>query len=112
MRSSVSLGCLPNAVGAVSWITPEAVAGVILDVAFGQGWPERALNVVHPHPIAWTAMVETAADELACQKITRSRLPLVAMSEWFAKLSEAAVGADEEKLKRIVGSSLSCREYA
>jgi hypothetical protein len=102
LRSSIALGCLPDTTGVISWIPPEAVSGAILDVALGDGRPERALNVAHPRPIAWTTMVQAAADELFRLEITRDRLRVVPMSEWSAKLADAAVGADEERLKRIV----------
>jgi thioester reductase-like protein len=102
IRSSVELGCLPEAMGVMSWIAPEAVSGAILDVAFGEEQPERALNVVHPRPITWSTMIEAAADELVHQQITGDRLPVVTMSDWYTKLAEAAVDADEGQIKRIV----------
>jgi hypothetical protein len=110
LRSSVALGCLPDAAGVITWITPEAVGGAILDVALGDGSPELALNVVHPRPIAWTVMIEAAADELVRREVTRDRLPRVPMSEWYAKLADAAVGAGAEQLERIVRPSPSRRE--
>jgi hypothetical protein len=102
VRSSVALGCLPDAQGVMSWISPEAVSGTILDVALGADTPERALNVVHPRPIAWSSMMGAVADELVRHEITEDRLPLVETREWFAKLAEAAEGADEAQLKHIV----------
>jgi hypothetical protein len=41
VRSSVSLGCLPDAFGVMSWISPEVVIGTITDVAPGADTPER-----------------------------------------------------------------------
>jgi thioester reductase-like protein len=108
MRSSIALGCLPNAAGVVSWIPPEAVGGAILDVALGEGRPERTLNIAHPRPIAWTTMIQAVTDELVRLKITQDRLPVVTMSEWFTKLADAAIGADGERLKRIVRLPLCC----
>jgi hypothetical protein len=105
MRSSIAIGCLPDAAGLMSWITPEAVGGTILDIAFGQGQPDRALNIVHPRLITWTTMINAAADQLVRQNITQDRLPCVTMGEWFTKLAEAAVEADAERLKRIVRPS-------
>jgi hypothetical protein len=86
----------------MSWISPEAVSGTILDVALGADTPERALNVVHPRRIAWSSMLGAVADVLVRHGITEDRLPLVETREWFAKLAEAADGADEAQLKNIV----------
>jgi hypothetical protein len=86
----------------MSWISPEAVSGTILDVALGADTPERALNVVHPRPIAWSSMMGAVADELVRHGITKDRLPLVETREWFAKLAGAAESADEARLKHIV----------
>jgi NAD dependent epimerase/dehydratase family enzyme len=102
ISSSVALGCLPDAKGVMSWITPEAVNGMILDFALDTDAPERALNVVHPRPIEWSSMMGNVADELVRHGITKDRLPLVEMGEWFAKLSETSDGADEARLKQIV----------
>jgi hypothetical protein len=102
ISSSVALGCLPDAKGVMSWITPEAVNGMILDVALGTDTPERALNVVHPRPIEWSSMMGNVADELVRHGITKDRLPVIEMGEWFAKLSEISDGADEARLKQIV----------
>jgi hypothetical protein len=102
IQSSIALGCLPDQIGGISWITPEAVSGAILDVALGPEQFELALNVAHPRPITWTMMVETAANELFRLGITRERLPLVKMDDWYAKIAGAAIGADDACLKQIV----------
>jgi hypothetical protein len=102
VRSSVSLGCLPDAFSVMSWISPEAVTATIIDVALGADTPERVLNVAHPRPIEWSSMMGSVADELVRHGITKGHLPLVETSGWFAKLSETSEGADEARLKHIV----------
>ncbi|OAX31791.1 putative aminoadipate reductase [Rhizopogon vinicolor AM-OR11-026] len=101
VKSSVSLGALPEAQGLLSWIPPHVVSNAILDVAFAEQEPPIAVNLVHPRPIAWKTLMQPIADTMVECKITSTSLPLVPFSEWFGKLESSAKGASEDTMKRI-----------
>ncbi|KAG2364532.1 putative aminoadipate reductase [Suillus spraguei] len=86
VESSVSLGALPEAKGLVSWIPPHAISNAILDVAFAEEEPPIVMNLVHPRPVVWRALIEPIADALVERKVTSHPLPLVPFSEWLEKL--------------------------
>jgi hypothetical protein len=88
-----------------SWLPFDAVCQAILDVAFAPATPERALNLVHPRPIAWEQIMGAMSQSLETLGI-HDRLALVDLQTWFAKLTEASRGADDATLRRIVRCSL------
>ncbi|KAG2361461.1 putative aminoadipate reductase, partial [Suillus spraguei] len=101
VESSVSLGALPEAKGLVSWIPPHAISNAILDVAFAEEEPPIVMNLVHPRPVVWRALIEPIADALVERKVTSHPLPLVPFSEWLEKLELSAKDLNEETMKRI-----------
>ncbi|KAG0703313.1 putative aminoadipate reductase [Suillus ampliporus] len=88
VKSSVSLGALPEAKGLLSWIPPHAVSNAILDVAFAEEEPPIAVNL----PVA---------DAIVKHNVTSDPLPLVPFSEWLEKLESSAKDLSEENIKRI-----------
>jgi hypothetical protein len=95
-----------------SWLPFDAVCQAILDVAFAPVTPERALNLVHPRPIAWEKIMVALSQSLETLGI-HERLALVDLQTWFAKLNEASRGADDATLRRIVrGTPLQHMRYA
>ncbi|OAX38465.1 hypothetical protein K503DRAFT_782845 [Rhizopogon vinicolor AM-OR11-026] len=64
VKSSVSLGVLPDAQGFLSWIPPHTVSKAVLDVAFAEHEPPVAVNPVHPRPVAWEALMRPIADAM------------------------------------------------
>ncbi|KAG2076580.1 putative aminoadipate reductase [Suillus decipiens] len=101
VESSVSLGALPEAKGLVSWIPPHAISNAILDVAFAEEEPPIVMNLVHPRPVVWRALMEPIAEALVKHKATSHALPLVPFSEWLEKLELSAKDFNEETMKRI-----------
>ncbi|KAG1853273.1 putative aminoadipate reductase [Suillus tomentosus] len=101
VKSSISLGALPEAKGFVSWIPPHAVSNAILDVAFAEEEPPIAVNLVHPRPTAWKTLMQPIADALVERKVTTYLLPLVPFSEWLEKLEWSAKDLSEETMERI-----------
>ncbi|KAG1762918.1 hypothetical protein EV702DRAFT_1248408 [Suillus placidus] len=77
VKSSVSLGALPEAKGFVSWIPPHAISNAILDVAFAEEEPPIAVNLVHPRSIAWRTLIQPVGDALVERKVTSYSVPLV-----------------------------------
>lgn len=101
VKSSVSLGALPEAQSPLTWIPPHAVSNAILDVAFAEEEPPVVVNLVHPRPIAWGTVMRPVANAIAEYKVTRVPLPVVPFSEWLGKLELSAKDASEENIQRI-----------
>jgi hypothetical protein len=102
LASSVALGCLADADGVSSWLPFDAVGQAILDVAFMKEAPEKALNLVHPRPTPWHDIMDAFSDSLVKCDVTKDRLLLVNMEQWFSKLQEANVEPSDETVKHIV----------
>ncbi|KAH7928011.1 putative aminoadipate reductase [Leucogyrophana mollusca] len=101
VRSSVTLGALPDATGVVAWLPPHAVSNAILDVAFSQEQPPIAINLVHPRPVEWTAVMKPVGDALLRKAVSSEAVPLVPFKEWFARLEARAQDTSEENIRRI-----------
>jgi len=71
-------------------------------VAFAEEEPPIAVNLVHPRPIPWTALMRPVADAICDRKVTKDPLPLIPFSEWLEKLEASAKDVSEENMKRIV----------
>lgn len=80
----------------------DVVSRAILDVAFAVESPSTALNVVHPRPSAWSAIVDSIAGALHHAVITADRLSIIPFAEWFDRLEQRATQAGAEDLANIV----------
>lgn len=90
----------------MAWLPVDAVSGAILDVAFSEDErPPIVVNLVHPRPVEWTALVEPIRDALFAKSVTMKPLPLVPTAEWYQCLERYAVDANEETMKRVVSPS-------
>ena len=78
------------------------MSGAILDIALGEDEPPLTINVVHPRPVEWEALMKPISDTLFARNITAEPLPLVPSAEWYHRLEKYAVDANEEKMKRVV----------
>ncbi|KIM56982.1 hypothetical protein SCLCIDRAFT_1219816 [Scleroderma citrinum Foug A] len=101
VKSSVTLGALPNIHTNVAGLPTDAVSGTILDVALGEDEPPIMINVVHPRPVEWEALMKTIGDALFAKNVTREPLPIIHSAEWYHRLEEHAVNANEAKMKRV-----------
>ncbi|KZT28824.1 putative aminoadipate reductase [Neolentinus lepideus HHB14362 ss-1] len=103
VKSSRSLGCLPDAQGVTTWITSEVVAQTVLDAAFAGKRPSSALNVLHPHPVPWKSLMEgvRAALVKVVDHGKSEPLPLVPFKQWITRLEKKAAGATESDIKAI-----------
>ncbi|KZP22007.1 NAD(P)-binding protein [Athelia psychrophila] len=93
VKSSIVLGALPDAQGVASWLPMDVVSQAILDVALSKEAPSIALNIVHPRPSQWSAVITSVASAMQRAGLTRRRLPLVPFKEWFARLEQRSKGA-------------------
>ncbi|KAI6156288.1 putative aminoadipate reductase [Pisolithus thermaeus] len=102
VKSSVTLGALPDLGGwSVAWLPMDAVSGAILDVALSDEEPPIVVNLVHPRPVEFEALMKPISDALFEKNITRERLALAHSSEWFHKLEKQAINANEEKIRQV-----------
>ncbi|KAE9382787.1 NAD(P)-binding protein, partial [Gymnopus androsaceus JB14] len=102
VRSSISIGTLPDAVGVVSWIPMDAVCGALLDVGFNRESVPIAVNVVHPKPVSWTSVVENIRSALIQEKhLSSPSLPLVPYHEWVDAVEQHARNPTEKDTQNI-----------
>ncbi|KAL4071516.1 hypothetical protein V8B97DRAFT_1960480 [Scleroderma yunnanense] len=101
VKSSITLGALPDIRGSMAWLPTDAVSGAILDVALGDNQPPTAINLVHPRPVEWEALMKPISKALTAKNITTEPLPLIPAAEWYHRLEIQAVDADEAKIKRV-----------
>jgi hypothetical protein len=102
LASAVSLDSLPDAAGLASWTPFDVVSQAILDVALASGTPEKALNLVHPHPVSWSTIMETVANVFVEEGITAQKLPLLSVEHWVGKLTELSANTDADTLEHVV----------
>ncbi|KAJ7052222.1 putative aminoadipate reductase [Mycena amicta] len=96
VKSSIALGNFPSdPTGTVSWLPSEAVAQCIVDLALlpAEGGKPFAVNVVHPRPVAWDAVMGAMARV--------AQLPLVPIAEWVQQLDQSAKNATAEDMGKI-----------
>ncbi|KAH8103378.1 hypothetical protein BXZ70DRAFT_1055180, partial [Cristinia sonorae] len=117
VKSSLSLGCLPDLPGDVSWFAMDTICHTILDVLHlheRRNLPEL-MNVVHPRPTPWHNIMEDLNDAFGLG----NSLPLIPFEQWTTKVEEMAVnptGSDLQDvpaikllqfLRQVVHSSVS-----
>ncbi|KAF5384130.1 hypothetical protein D9615_003351 [Tricholomella constricta] len=99
VKSSITLGALPQAEGVVSWLPADAVAAALVDVALGSVPPTEfpsVLNLVHPRPVQWKAVVEGL--RAAIKEVVGQDLRLVSFEEWIAAVEARSGDATGETL--------------
>ena len=94
----------------MSWLPPHAVSDTILEVAFAGAAPPLAVNVVHPRPTTWDALMQPVSDVVYQKGLTPSPLPLISFTEWVARLERDATDASEENVRRVVRCSQACSD--
>ncbi|TFK50396.1 acetyl-CoA synthetase-like protein [Heliocybe sulcata] len=103
IKSSRSLGCLPDGQGVVTWMPTEVVAQSVLDVAFASRSPSAALNILHPRPVPWSNVIEDI--RVALVKIVdhgeTDPLPLVPFMHWVSLFEKRAKRATESDMKAV-----------
>ncbi|EPQ54835.1 acetyl-CoA synthetase-like protein [Gloeophyllum trabeum ATCC 11539] len=103
VKSSKSLGYLPDAQGVATWLTTEAVAQTVLDVTFAQERPPSALNIVHPRPVPWSHIMSGISSAIV--KIVDhgngQPLPVLPFKQWITLLEKKAERATEADIRKI-----------
>ncbi|KAF7985842.1 hypothetical protein HWV62_526 [Athelia sp. TMB] len=101
IKSSLSLGALPDTQGVASWLPVDVVSQAILDIALSNQAPTIALNIVHPKPSRWSDLVRSVADALHHMGITKEAVPLIPFREWLGLLEKRSAGADAVDMAEI-----------
>ncbi|KAF8835574.1 putative aminoadipate reductase [Paxillus ammoniavirescens] len=101
VKSSVTLGALPEARGVASWLPPHAVSAAILDVAFAQNEPPIVVNLVHPRPVEWVSLMKPISSTLYQKNLTSELLPLVPFDQWVSSLEKCAADTSEDNIRLV-----------
>ncbi|KAE9383585.1 acetyl-CoA synthetase-like protein [Gymnopus androsaceus JB14] len=102
VRSSLSIGVLPDAFGVVSWIPIDAVCSALLDVGFSREPVPIAVNVVHPKSVSWTYVAQRIRTALIEEKhLSSDSLPLVPYYDWVDTIEKHAKYPTEANAQTI-----------
>ncbi|KAG5649393.1 hypothetical protein H0H81_004129, partial [Sphagnurus paluster] len=99
VKSSVTLGILPQAKGVVSWLPVDGVAGSVLDITLGDKVPPPILNLVHPRPVEWNDVM--AGIRTAIKEVLERDLEVVPFGDWVSALEAHAKTATTETMDSI-----------
>ncbi|KAG6840631.1 hypothetical protein C0991_005483 [Blastosporella zonata] len=88
VKSSTTIGLLPDLEGGVSWVPVCAAAAAIADAALGhKTWP-HAVNLVHPRPTTAEKVIDSIRASIA--EAMGRELKVVSFKEWLAVIDEHA----------------------
>ncbi|KAG6896087.1 putative secondary metabolism biosynthetic enzyme [Termitomyces sp. T32_za158] len=101
IKSSVSLGTLPDASGVASWLGADTISATIVDLALSTHSTSlpRALNLVHPRPVRQSVVMKSI--KKAITEILGLELQLIPFNQWFSTLEERAEGVTAGTLANI-----------
>ncbi|KAG6828418.1 putative NRPS-like protein biosynthetic cluster, partial [Tephrocybe sp. NHM501043] len=101
VKSSCTIGALPDIDGIASWLPADTVADVILDIALSP-FPDRlpqVVNLVHPKPVLHATVnrgVHRAIKEVLGQDVS-----IVPLDEWLSIIEEHADKSSLNKLASV-----------
>ncbi|CAE6464920.1 unnamed protein product, partial [Rhizoctonia solani] len=106
--SSVSVGCIPGAVGTVSWLPLDVAAHSIIDtcVVRNKELPP-VIHTSHPRPVLWMDIMNAFSQSLTSR--TGSQLPIVRFDEWNKRVVKAAAsfkGSESDRYKRFPSTKI------
>lgn len=84
LKTSQSLGCLPNYVPEADWIPVDSLAACILDIAHFATRERKSwiYNIVNPQSTAWASLLDTVVKRMSPQ------VQVVELSEWIQTLAQ------------------------
>jgi hypothetical protein len=80
----------------------DSVANSIVDLIFNVDRLPPAINIVHSHPVNWSAVIQDVADAMVQELHLPTPLRLVSFQEWFSLLEKHGSSSDEAKQVKIV----------
>ncbi|EKM48480.1 uncharacterized protein PHACADRAFT_108873, partial [Phanerochaete carnosa HHB-10118-sp] len=87
VKTSVNLGSFPDLTGTVSWAPADVVADTFVDLVLSAARLPPTLNLVHPHPVEWRAVVRALNASLGSRGRRHSPLPVVPYAAWLAAVA-------------------------
>ncbi|KAJ7052229.1 putative aminoadipate reductase [Mycena amicta] len=96
VKSSIALGNFPSdptGTGTVAWLPTEAVSQAIVDIALTEDEQPFAVNLVHPRPVVWDAVMGAMAQV--------AQLPLIPITEWVGQVERRANNASVEDMEKF-----------
>ncbi|CAE6440754.1 unnamed protein product [Rhizoctonia solani] len=106
--SSVSIGCLPGAVGTVSWLPLDVAAHSVIDTCANRDKDlPLVIHTSHPRPVPWMHIMDAFSASLASR--TNSQLPIVRFDEWNKRVVEAATsfkGSESDRYGRFPSTKI------
>ncbi|CAE6436771.1 unnamed protein product [Rhizoctonia solani] len=106
--SSVSLGCLPGAVGTISWLPLDVAANSIIDICVARGVKlASVVHAAHPSPVAWMDIMTMLSSTIASR--IGSEVPIIRFDDWNKRVTEAAgsfEGPENERLARFPSTKM------
>ncbi|CAE6506561.1 unnamed protein product [Rhizoctonia solani] len=106
--SSISVGCLPDAIGTVSWLPLDVAAHSIIDTSVARNVNiPLVVHTSHPRPVPWMDIMR--AFSVSIRSRTGSELHVVHFDEWNKQVAEAAVafkGSESERYKRFPSTKI------
>ncbi|RPD58224.1 acetyl-CoA synthetase-like protein [Lentinus tigrinus ALCF2SS1-7] len=90
VKTALSLGCLPDMDGSVSFIPGYSAARAFTEMRKSPSG--SVLHLVHPRPVPWRTVMAPIAKELG--------VPMVPFTNWIAAIQQLASGDGEEVAQR------------
>ncbi|KAG6818278.1 putative NRPS-like protein biosynthetic cluster [Arthromyces matolae] len=100
VKSSVTIGLLPDMEGVLSWIPIDAVAAAMVDAVLGNARLPHAVNIVHPRPIEGKQVISFI--QSAIEEVFGHHLKIVPYTEWLVAIEDRAVEVTEETIADIL----------
>lgn len=109
IASSVSVGCLPVATGAISWLPLGIAARSIVEMStFSNAILPPVVHISHPRPVLWSDIMVLFSQALA-RRTTDAPLPIVRFNEWNQRVKKGAGsfnGPESERYKRFPSTKI------
>ncbi|KAG6827401.1 putative NRPS-like protein biosynthetic cluster [Tricholoma furcatifolium] len=94
VKSSLTIGLLPDMEGVLSWLPMDAAAAAIVDAALKDTQLPHAINIVHPRPVEGKQVISFI--QSAIEQDRGRHLTIVPFREWLVAI-EAHAGQATEK---------------
>ncbi|QRW09275.1 AMP binding enzyme [Ceratobasidium sp. AG-Ba] len=107
VASSLSVGCLPDALGSASWVPLDDAATTVIDTClYRDTLLPPVIHCAHPRPIPWSQVVTMFSHAL--QERRGKQLELVPLAEWNTKVVAAASGVNsaDESFRRYPSTKI------
>ncbi|KAG6865244.1 hypothetical protein C0991_004125 [Blastosporella zonata] len=99
VKSSVTIGCLPDVQGMISWVPMDTAAAAIVDAVLGNERLPQVANLVHPRPVKATKVIRSFQSSVA--DVLGKNIDIVSFREWLAIIEEHAKSPTPQMLVDI-----------